>query len=196
MPLPLRQFTAVAGQATQFAAIFNASFASGFDGPKKYRVDLTSPFGPSTAGGKQSLQHIRLVPQDGAPAIVIGQVSPVEKSAELRTFRHLAELHALRFGGGRVPVDPNAHRDLVRRMTAFFTAQGFSVVMVDLTETPLSDRPPPPARGGSQAPWIIAGVALAVAVGTAILALVVTRLPPKALPPAPSSAPSASAAAG
>ncbi len=188
MGVSLKQFTAVAGQATQFAYQFNAVFSAGFEG--RYRVDLTAPVGPSTSGGKQSLQHVRLVPLDGAPAIVIGSVSPVEKTAEIRTFRHLAEIHARRFNGARVPLDVNAHRDLVRRMSHFFTSQSFSVVMVDLTETPMSDRPPPPPnRGGSQTPWIIAGVALAVAAGTLILAVAMLTAPPKA------RAPSASASA-
>lgn len=175
MPLPLRQFTAVAGQATQFAYLFNTAFADGFQGPARYRVDLTAPVGPSTAGGKQSLQHVRLVPEGGAPAIVVGSVSPVEKTAEIRTFRHLAEIHARRFAGARVPLDVNAHRDLVRRMSQFFAQHGFAVIMVDVTEAPMSDRPPPPPPAPSQTPWIIAGAALAVAMGTALIAFLALR---------------------
>jgi hypothetical protein len=192
VPMPIRQFTAVAGQATQLAALFNAKFAAGFVGPGSYRVDMTTPVGQSTAGGKQALQHVRLVPLDGKPAIVVGSVSSVEMAAELRTFRHLAELHARRFNGARVPVDVNAHRELLRRLQQFFAANSISVVMVDLGETPMSDRPPPPRRAaGSQTAWIITGLAISFALGMGVLMLLVLRAPAKApLPP-----PSASAAA-
>ncbi|MFT3772037.1 MAG: hypothetical protein QM820_42060 [Minicystis sp.] len=192
MPVPLRQFTAVAGRAAEFAALFNQTFASGFDGPYHYRIDLTAPAGPSTAGGKQALQHIRLVPENGAPAIVVGQVSQPDNQAEIRTFRHLAELHARRFKGARVPIDVNAYRELNRRLHAFFASQGFAVVMVDVTDAPASNYPPPmPAGGSSQAPWIIAGMAVAFAVGIGVIAFLATR--PKA--PAEKAKPAVTATA-
>ncbi len=170
----MRQFTAVAGQATQLAALFNAKFIAGIPGLDRYRVDLTTPVGPSTVGGKQALQHLRLTPLAGGPAIVVGTVSSVEMSAELRTYRHLAEIHARRFNGARVPLDVNAHRELTRRLQQFFAAQSFAVVMVDLTETPMSDRPPPPRRAaGSQTAWIIAGMAISLAVGMGVLTALV-----------------------
>jgi hypothetical protein len=185
VPSKFRQFTAVAGQANDFALLFNATFSAGVEG--RYRVDLTTPAGPSTAGGKQSLQHMRLVPHDGSPAIVLGSVSPVLKTAEIRTFRHLSDIHARRFGGARVPLDVNAHRDLCRRMSQFFAQQQFSVVMVDVTEAPLSDRPPPPARSAPTA-WIIAGVALALACGMAVVAALALRSSPRPAAPAVTTA--------
>jgi hypothetical protein len=191
VPLPLKQFTAVAGRASEFALHFNRTFAAGFEGPAPYQIDLTTPVGPSTAGGKQALQHIRLVPQDGSPAIVIGSASQLENSAEIRTFRHLAELHARRFKGARVPVDVNAYRSLTKNLHAFFAAQGFSVVMVDVSDAPASNYPPPMEQGSSQTPWIIAGMAIAVALGIGVMALLALRGPQRA--PAPPAA-SASAA--
>jgi hypothetical protein len=183
----MRQFTAVAGQATQLAALFNTTFAAGFVGPGRYRIDLTTPVGQSTVGGKQALQHVRLVPFAGGPAIVIGSVSSVQMTAELRTFRHLAEIHARRFDGARVPVDVNAHRELLRAVQQFFVAQSFTVVMVDLSETPMSDRPPPmrrPQRGASsQTAWIIAGLALSLALGMGVITALVLHAPVKARPP-------------
>lgn len=194
MPLPLKQFTAVAGRASEFAAHFNRTFAAGFEGPAPYQIDLTAPVGPSTAGGKQALHHIRLVARDGSPAIVIGSVSQLENGAEIRTFRHLAELHARRFHGARVPVDVNAYRALTKGLLAFFAAQGFSVVMVDVSDTPASNYPPPLEQGSSQTPWIIAGMAVAVALGIGVMALLATRGPHRApaLPPAVSAAPASS----
>jgi hypothetical protein len=193
VPLPLRQFTAVAGRAAEFAALFNQTFAAGFSGPAPYRLDLTEPSGPSTGGGKQSLQHIRLVPIDGTAAIVIGSVSKVENSAEIRTFRHLADLHARRFKGARVPVDVNAYRQLTRSLHTFFTGQGFAVVMVDVSDNG-GEPAPQPAAPPSQTPWIIAGAAIAVALGVVVIALMASRArPPEG--PSPQPAPSAAAPA-
>jgi len=179
----MRQFTAVAGKATEFAKLFNATFAAGIEAPARYRVDLTAPAGPSTAGGKQALQHILLVPRDGGgTAMVVGGVNQADMTAEIRTFRHLAEIHATRFKGARVPVDVNVYRELTRTMHAFFVAQGMSVVMVDVSEAPRSSMPPPVAASPSQTPWIIAGVAMAFAMGLGLLAalLLMGRAPASA----------------
>lgn len=161
--------------------MFNAKFEAGLHGPVSYRLDLTSPVGPSTAGGKQALQHIRLVPVDGSAAIVIGSVSQPENTAEIRTFRHLAEIHARRFKGARVPLDVNAYRELNRVMHAFFVQQGFAVVLVDVTGSPSSMS----GDGGSpsQMPWIIAGMAVAAAIGVAFVAFLASQK--RAEPPAP-----------
>jgi hypothetical protein len=195
----MRHFTAVAGKATAFAKLFNATFAAGIDGQGQagFRVDLTAPAGPSTAGGKQALQHILLVPRDGAPAMVMGGVNQADMTAEIRTFRHLAEVHATRFRGARVPVDVNVYRELTRTMHAFFVAQQMSVVMVDVSEAPRSSMPPPAPVSPSQTPWIIAGVAVAFAMGLGLLAvlLLVGRGPTAAPASAPSSSAPASASA-
>lgn len=192
VPLPLRQFTAVAGRAAEFAALFNHTFSAMLEGPVNCRIDLTEPAGPSTAGGKQALQHIRLAPMDGSAAIVIGSVSQPENAAEIRTFRHLNELHARRYKGARVPVDVNAYRELTKRLHAFFVAQGFGVVMVDVTDAPASNYPPPmPAGAPSQTPWIIAGMAISFAVGIAVIAFLVIRGRPSAARALPSAAPTA-----
>src|SRR4051794_4420717 len=112
----MRHFTAVAGKATELSKLFNTTFAAGIDAPARYRVDLTAPVGPSTAGGKQALQHILLVPREGGPAMVMGGVNQADMTAEIRTFRHVAEAHATRFKGARVPLDVNVYRELTRTM--------------------------------------------------------------------------------
>ena len=165
----MRQFTMVAGKATEFATLFRATFAAGFDAPGHYSLDLTAPTGPSTAGGKQALQHILIVPKDGSPASVIGGVNQPAMTAEIRTFRHLAELHAMRFKGARLPVDPNAYGELTRKLGDFFVMQGMAVVMVDLSETPRATASPPLAAP-SRTPWIIAGVAVMFALGLGAVA--------------------------
>ncbi len=179
----------MAGQATQLAALFNAKFAAGFVGPARYRVDLTTPVGQSTVGGKQALQHVRLVPVGGGPGHRHRQrrqplVQMTARAAHL--FRPIAEVHAAavrrraRPGRRSTPTASwcGARAAFLRR------AKSFAVVMVDLTETPMSDRPPPPRpAAGSQTAWIIAGMALSLALGMGVLTALVLRASPKAPPP-------------
>ena len=69
------KYTQVAAQALSLAELFEARFAQGVAGPVPFRIELAAPDGPSTAGGKQALQHIKLVPLGGGPTIVIGSAS-------------------------------------------------------------------------------------------------------------------------
>ncbi len=90
--------TQVANQAASLAE----SVTDGFDGftmgAGGYGVELSVPEGPSTGGGVQARQHLRLVPRrQGYPVIVAGTVDPVTSTSELRTFEHVALLHELRF---------------------------------------------------------------------------------------------------
>jgi hypothetical protein len=98
----------------------------------RYRVELSAPEGPSTGGGKQAVQHVKLVPlKQGAAVIVAGAANQVERTAELRSFEHLAALYAERYRGKRIPVDRNAYNQLLRRIQEFFSAQRMSVVMLE-----------------------------------------------------------------
>lgn len=121
------KYTQVAARAVSLAELFDARFEQGLDGPMRFRVELSAPDGPSTAGGKQALQHIKLVPVDGSPAIVIGSASTAQQSAEIRTFDHLAALYAQRFRGARIPVDVTRYQDLSQALAVFFKAMKLTV---------------------------------------------------------------------
>ena len=144
-----------------FATCFNIDFAAGLKGPVPFQIELTSPVGPSTEGGKQAMQHIRLVPKDGGSSIVIGSWNQVAKSVEIRTIHHLRDLHAMRFKGAPFPIDPAAYQDLVMRLRVFFMSRDHTVVMLDVA-TP-SMAPPPPASSG------VSGTLVAVVVMAAIV---------------------------
>ena len=49
-----------------------ASFARGLQGPTRYRVELSAPDGPSTAGGKQALQARAVIAAGGKAGDLIG----------------------------------------------------------------------------------------------------------------------------
>ena len=97
-----RELVALRTQVANQAASLAETVTDGFDGfhmgAGDYVVDLKGPEGPSTGGGAQARQSIRLVPRrKGYAVVVAGTVDPVTSTAEVRTFDHVAVLHELRF---------------------------------------------------------------------------------------------------
>lgn len=163
--MAVKKFTMFAAQAMGLAEMFQGVFAAGLDGPMPFKVELAAPDGPSTAGGKLALQHIKLVAQSGGLTIVIGSANPVEKQVELRTYAYVAGQHAQRFKGAALPVDLEKYKELIKQLQFFFTDQGMTVVMVDLPknmEAPLSA---PAASSPSPLLWIALGVGVILAIG-------------------------------
>ncbi len=96
------------------AAAFNDALKRVRIGPGDYSAELTAPEGPSTAGGVQAMQHLRLVPgQAGLPTLVVGHANHAEEKAELRTYEHLDAVHRQRF---RRPlaIDRGQYEDFLR----------------------------------------------------------------------------------
>ena len=90
--------TRVANEAVALAEVVTDGFEDFHMGAGDYVVELSTPDGPSTGGGAQARQNVRLVPRRKGYAVVIaGTVDPVTSTAELRTFEHVAILHELRF---------------------------------------------------------------------------------------------------
>ena len=90
--------TRVANQAASLAETVREGFDEFHLGAGDYVVELSVPDGPSTGGGVQARQSIRLVPRrKGYAIVVVGTVDPVTSTAELRTFEHVAVLHEVRF---------------------------------------------------------------------------------------------------
>jgi hypothetical protein len=161
--------TQFAMQALGFAELFNIKVG---DQPVSgHRVQLTAPEGPSTGGGKQSVQHISLIPPGGGSVVVAGSADQVEKKAEIRTWEYLAQMHAQRFKGKTLPIDRNAYTDLVRRMQHFFSDQGLRVVMIDAP--PGGAAEPAPAGGSSK--MVLVAVFLVVALAVAVAAFFLLR---------------------
>ncbi len=85
-------------QASDLATAFNDALKKMRIGPGDYGIELTAPEGPSTAGGVQALQHVRLVPREmGLPTIVVGHANHPEGRAELRTYEYVDSIHRQRF---------------------------------------------------------------------------------------------------
>ncbi len=91
--------TQVANQAASLAETVTQGFEDFTMGAAHWSVQLSTPDGPSTGGGAQALQHLRLVPKrKGYATIVAGTVDPVRNAGEIRTFEHVAVHHEVRFG--------------------------------------------------------------------------------------------------
>ena len=166
-----KKFTMFAAQAMTLADIFKAVFADGLPGSVHYKVELSAPDGPSTGGGKLALQHVKLIPDGGGATLVMGSANPVEKTAEIRTFPYLADMHRQRFKGASLPIDPERYKALQKQLQFFFTDQGMTVVMIDVSKP---DRPelPEPAPRTSPLVWLALGAfLLLVAVAVAYAAL-------------------------
>jgi hypothetical protein len=161
--------TQFAMQAYGFAELFNLKV--GDQKVAGFRVELSAPEGPSTGGGAQAVQHVKLVPEGEGTVIVAGSANQVERSAEIRTYEYLADLHAQRFKGAGLPIDRATYQSLVGRMQTFFAEQSLRVVLLDAPR-PLHATPATAPRAGASPVAMIAvfvGVAAAIAVALFLL---------------------------
>ena len=125
--------TIFASQALGLAAMFQALTSKHrLGGSPAYLPQLAAPDGPSTAGGKQALQHVSLIPEGGGDTIVIGSANTVEKRAELRSYRHVARTYGQRWRGAQLPFDRESYDELLKQIQAFFSSQSFTVTVLDL----------------------------------------------------------------
>ena len=168
------KYTQVAAKAVSLAELFEARFEQGLQGPVRFRVELSAPDGPSTAGGKQALQHIRLIPADGGAAIVVGSANTTRFTAEIRTFENIAELYGQRYRGAPIPVDITRYRELTQTLAVFFKAMGLVVSFVEGT-SPRVAAPLAKEEGSGRALMIAVGVAVALVIVAAAYALIFLR---------------------
>lgn len=149
-------------------------------GPVTYVPELSAPEGESTGGGKQSLQHIALVPQGGGATLVIGTADLVGQRAELRGFAQVDDVHRRRFKGAPFPVERPRYEALLQSLQTFFSGRQYQVTVVGAPAAP-----PAPAAGvassaeadddappRSSPPWrLVLGLAVAAAVVVGAIAL-------------------------
>ncbi len=153
------KYTQVAAKAVSLAELFDARFERGLDGPVRFKVELSAPDGPSTAGGKQALQHIKLVPEGGGLAVVIGSANTTKMVAEIRTYEHIAALYAQRFHGARIPVDVTRYYELGQALATFFRAMRMTVSVAELDGAARTAPPPPAASSSRSLLWVLVGAA-------------------------------------
>jgi hypothetical protein len=145
--------TMFAGMAFGLAELFKHSVGKKrLAGPVVYNVELSAPEGESTAGGKQALQHVKLVPERGGPTLLIGTANAVEKAAELRSYKHVDEMHRQRFKGAPFDADPTQYEALLEAARAFFTEYKYTVTVLDSAPSRAVTPVAPPSRSTPPAP--------------------------------------------
>lgn len=167
------QRTMIAAQAVGLADYFKFLVGNKHKLSTGHMAELSAPEGESTAGGKQALQHIKLVAQQGGATIVIGHVHTVDKTAEINTYAKTQSVLTARFGDSDL-IDPKEYAGLVQAMQALFTERGMMVVMREGSATPgakadQSDAVVSPAPGSMNRTFIIVGVATGVIVAAVAL---------------------------
>jgi hypothetical protein len=155
--------TAVALQATTLAESFRLAVGQLRIGPYQYTPDMTAPEGPSTGGGAQALQHLRLLPPEpNMPTLVVGHVNQRDGAAELRTYDHVDAICRERFNQ-RAPFEAWHYAPLLESMQGFLSNYGLRVALAGPPQqlgSRLVESLRPSARGGA----LIVGVAAAIVV--------------------------------
>lgn len=124
--------TVFAGQAITLADLFKYTVGKQrLTGTTTYAAELSAPDGPSTAGGKQALQHIKLTGEGQGATLVMGTANLVDKQAELRTHAHMDQLHRQRFKGVPFDVDQATYDAFLGHVRAFFVERQFAISVVD-----------------------------------------------------------------
>jgi hypothetical protein len=114
-------------RATDLAESFRGTIGRMRVGPHGFVPDMTSPEGPSTGGGVQAMQHLRLVPpQPNMPTLVIGHLNQRDGTAELRTLDYVDAICRERFKQS-APLDPGQYTVLLQSAQGFLMACGLRV---------------------------------------------------------------------
>ena len=115
-------------RATDLAESFGSTIGRLRVGPHGFAPDMTSPEGPSTGGGVQAVQHLRLVPpQPNMPTLLVGSLNQREGTAELRTLEYVDAISRERFKQG-APLDPAQYAQFLQSAQGFLAACGMRVV--------------------------------------------------------------------
>jgi len=117
--------TEIAMAAVDFAGLFNTYFD-----PVEvlgYKIQLTAPEGQSTGGGVQARQHITLSDEAGGKTVVVGGCNTANKTAELRTYDHVAARFGQRYEGMPFPIPAGEFDGLRQKFAQFLQGQGYTV---------------------------------------------------------------------
>jgi hypothetical protein len=144
-------------------------------GPYGYTPDLTAPEGPSTSGGVQAMQHVRLLPpQPNMPTLVVGHANQRDGAASLRTWDHVDAICRERFKQG-APLDPAQYGQFLQSAQGFLAACGLRVAFAgppaDLTLRGVSAvdlSTPPPRRASGLVVGIMAGMLVTLVAGCVV----------------------------
>jgi hypothetical protein len=180
--------TRFAVRALDFAETFNAGLGALSIQPGAYRPQLTAPDGPSTGGGVQAVQHVRLVAaRQGFPSILVGSANQRFGTAELRSYEYIDAVHRERWRRP-VPLDRGDYEDFLDAAKNFFESNQLVVTVAGPAEA-LARREQGEATAGAASGRSV--IAIGVVTGFLIAAMAIWVLLHRA--PAPAEAPPSAA---
>jgi hypothetical protein len=185
--------TRFAVRALDFAETFNAGLGALSLKPGAYQPQLTTPEGPSTGGGVQAVQHVRLIPtRQGFPSILVGSANQRIGTAELRSFEYVDSVHRERWNRP-VPLDRHDYEDFLNAMKNFFESNQLVVTIADPGSGPrvrqTHDATASSAAVGGR-PAIVTGVVAGLVIGALAIWVLLRQVPAPSPPPStPTSAP-------
>ena len=169
-------YTAFAGQAIQLADIFQMFVGqqpvAGTD-VRPFVAALSTPDGPSTGAGVQSLQHITFSRDNRT--FVVGSLDPKQASVELRGYATVASQYKERFGEP-MPISVPEYEAFTKRVRAFCGSKQLVLVIRDTAEVKEAEAHRPSRASMTAAPqvassragmWIAIALMLLVAGGIA-----------------------------
>ena len=173
--------TRFAVRALDFAETFNAGLGALSLQPGAYQPQLTTPDGPSTGGGVQAVQHVRLIAaRQGFPSILVGSANQRSSTAELRSYEYIDAVHRQRWQRP-VPLDRNDYEDFVHSAKNFFESNQLLVTIVSpsggLARRNDVDIAPAAASPGGGAAAIVTGVVVGLVLGGLAIWILLRRAP-------------------
>lgn len=180
--------TRFAVRAIDFAETFNAGLGAMSIEPGGYRPQLTAPDGPSTGGGVQAVQHVRLVAaRQGFPSILVGSANQRFGTAELRSYEYIDAVHRERWRRP-VPLDRGDYEDFLDAAKNFFEANQLVVSIAGPAEARARSAQGEATAGAASSRSVIA---IGVVTGFLVAAMAIWVLLHRA--PAPTEAPPSAA---
>jgi hypothetical protein len=172
--------TRFAVRALDFAETFNAGLGALSLQPGAYQPQLTAPDGPSTGGGVQAVQHVRLIAaRQGFPSILVGSANQRIGTAELRSYEYIDAVHRQRWKRP-VPLDRNDYEDFLHAAKNFFESNQLLVTIAGPSGAlarPADTEAPAPAGAASGSSAIITGVVGGLVIGGLAIWLLLRRAP-------------------
>lgn len=152
-------------QALDLAQLYRVMFGElRLLGRVSFRSEITSPDGPSTGGGVQAMQHVMLIPVQGGAPLVVGHANKADRSAQIRTYEHVASQFRTRFKS-EVPFKREDYDAFIGQVWNFLQSQQLVVTAEPFT-------PPaaiaPQGSGGRGVILLLVGTAIVVALAVAI----------------------------
>jgi hypothetical protein len=182
--------TRFAVRALDFAETFNAGLGALSLQPGAYQPQLTTPDGPSTGGGVQAVQHVRLIAaRQGFPSILVGSANQRSGTAELRSYEYIDAVHRQRWQRP-VPLDRSDYEDFLHSAKNFFESNQLLVTIAGpdgalARRAEASAAAPAPSAGGGGA--IVTGVVVGLVIGALAIWILLRRAPAASDPRAPTT---------